>query len=30
VVRNDAHGAWRGYVRGGSAFEARLVRTLAF
>lgn len=30
VVRNDAHGAWRAYVRGGSAFEARLVRTLSF
>ena len=30
LVHNDAHGAWRLLVRGGSAFEARLVRTLAF
>lgn len=30
VVRNDAHGAWRMLVRGGSAFEARLVRTVTF
>jgi hypothetical protein len=30
VVRNDAHGAWRLLVRGGSSFEARLVRTLGF
>lgn len=30
VVHNDAHGAWRAYIRGGSAFEARLVRTLSF
>jgi hypothetical protein len=30
VVHNDAHGAWRLLVRGGSAFEARLVRTLSF
>jgi hypothetical protein len=30
VVHNDAHGAWRLLVRGGSAFEARLVRTVAF
>jgi hypothetical protein len=30
VVRNDAHGAWRGHLRGGSGFEARLVRTLGF
>ena len=30
VVHNDAHGAWRLLVRGGSAFEARLVRTISF
>ena len=30
VVRNDARGAWRFYLRGGSAFEARLARTLSF
>lgn len=30
VVHNDARGAWRAYVRGGSGFEARLVRTLSF
>jgi hypothetical protein len=30
AVHNDARGAWRAYVRGGSAFEARLVRTLTF
>ena len=30
VVRNDSHGAWRLLVRGGSAFEARLVRTVTF
>jgi hypothetical protein len=30
VVRNDARGGWRFYVRGGSAFEARLGRTIAF
>jgi hypothetical protein len=30
LVHNDSHGAWRLLVRGGSAFEARLVRTLAF
>ena len=30
VVRNDARGAWRGSVRGGSYWEARLVRTFDF
>ena len=30
LVRNDALGSWRASLRGGSAFEARLVRTLAF
>jgi opacity protein-like surface antigen len=30
VVHNDSHGAWRLLVRGGSAFEARLVRTISF
>jgi hypothetical protein len=30
LVRNDAAGAWKLYVRGGSAFEARLARTVTF
>jgi hypothetical protein len=30
LVRNDALGSWRASLRGGSAFEARLVRTFAF
>jgi hypothetical protein len=30
VVRNDGRGAWRASLRGGSAFEVRLTRTLAF
>lgn len=30
VVHNDGLGAWRAYVRGGTAFEARLVRTFGF
>lgn len=30
LARNDARGAWKLYVRGGSAFEARLVRTFSF
>jgi hypothetical protein len=30
LIHNDAHGAWRLLVRGGSSFEARLVRTISF
>jgi hypothetical protein len=30
LVRNDALGSWRASLRGGSSFEARLVRTFAF
>jgi hypothetical protein len=30
LVRNDARGAWRLALRGGSAFEVRLGRTLSF
>jgi hypothetical protein len=30
VVHNDARGAWRFLVRGGSAFEVRLMRTVTF
>jgi len=30
VVRNDGRGAWRASLRGGSTFEVRLTRTLAF
>jgi hypothetical protein len=30
LARNDARGAWKLYLRGGSAFEARLARTVSF
>jgi hypothetical protein len=30
LVHNDSRGAWRLLVRGGSSFEARLVRTVTF
>jgi hypothetical protein len=30
IIRNDEHGSWKVYIRGGSTFEARLTRTLNF